>query len=208
MPRPVCAGSTATLPDLDGARRSVEWIIDDGNRASEVIRRVRALAKKTDIEKVALDVNDVVRETIPLVQRELISHQVLLRMELAPTLPKILGDRVQLQQVIINLVMNGIESMQSVLDRPARTGGPIASGRDTTSAGKCGGLRRRDLRRECGPAVHRLLHHQIQRHGYGTSRSAGRSSMPTGAGCGRRPRASRGVLSFSLRSPLTERPHP
>src|SRR6202021_2842372 len=105
-------------PDLDGARRSVEWIIDDGNRASEVIRRVRALAKKTDIEKVALDVNDVVRETIPLVQRELISHRVLLRMELAPTLPMILGDRVQLQQVIINLVMNGIESMQSVTDRP------------------------------------------------------------------------------------------
>jgi PAS domain S-box-containing protein len=105
-------------PNLDGARRSVEWIIDDGNRASEVIRRVRALAKKTDIEKVALDVNDVVRETIPLVQRELISHQVLLRMELAPTLPMILGDRVQLQQVIINLVMNGIESMQSVTDRP------------------------------------------------------------------------------------------
>jgi PAS domain S-box-containing protein len=105
-------------PDLDGARRSVEWIIDDGNRASEVIRRVRALAKKTDIEKVALDVNDVVRETIPLVQRELISHQALLRMELAPTLPMILGDRVQLQQVIINLVMNGIESMQSVTDRP------------------------------------------------------------------------------------------
>jgi len=105
-------------PDLDGARRSVEWIIDDGNRASEVIRRVRALAKKTDLEKVALDVNDVVRETILLVQRELISHQVLLRMELAPTLPMILGDRVQLQQVIINLVMNGIESMQSVTDRP------------------------------------------------------------------------------------------
>jgi PAS domain S-box-containing protein len=105
-------------PDLDGARRSVEWIIDDGNRASEVIRRVRALAKKTDSEKVALDVNDVVRETIPLVKRELISHQVLLRMELAPTLPMILGDPVQLQQVIINLVMNGIESMQSVTDRP------------------------------------------------------------------------------------------
>jgi PAS domain S-box-containing protein len=105
-------------PDLDGVRRSVEWIIADGNRASEVIRRVRVLAKKTAIEKVALDVNDVVRETIPLVQRELISHQVLLRMELAPTLPMILGDRVQLQQVIINLVMNGIESMQSVTDRP------------------------------------------------------------------------------------------
>jgi PAS domain S-box-containing protein len=105
-------------PDVDAAGRSVEWIIADGNRASEVIRRVRALANKTSLEKVPLDVNDVVRETIPLVQRELISHQVLMQVELAPTLPKILGDRVQLQQVIINLVMNGIESMQSVLDRP------------------------------------------------------------------------------------------
>jgi signal transduction histidine kinase len=96
----------------------VEWIIGDGNRASEVIRRVRALAKKSDVEKVPLDVNDVVRETIALVQRELISHQVSLRMELAPALPMILGDRVQLQQVIINLVMNGIEAMQPVTDRP------------------------------------------------------------------------------------------
>jgi C4-dicarboxylate-specific signal transduction histidine kinase len=105
-------------PDLDAARRSVEWIIDDGNRASEVIRRVRALANKADIEKVPLDVNDVVRETIALVQRELISQQVSLRMELAPALPTILGDRVQLQQVIINLVMNGIEAMQSLTNRP------------------------------------------------------------------------------------------
>jgi PAS domain S-box-containing protein len=105
-------------PDLTAARRSVECIIDDGNRASGVIRRVRALANKANIERAPLDVNDVVRETIPLVRRELISHQVLLRMELAPALPTILGDRVQLQQVIINLVMNGIEAMQSVTDRP------------------------------------------------------------------------------------------
>jgi signal transduction histidine kinase len=67
---------------------------------------------------VRLDINDIVNETIPLVQRELISHQVLLRMELAPALPRIVGDRVQLQQMIINLVMNGIEAMQSVIDRP------------------------------------------------------------------------------------------
>jgi len=103
--------------DLDAVRRSVEWIIEDGNRASEVIRRVRSLANKTGLEKVPLDVNDVVSETIPLVQRELIGHQILLRMELAPALPVILGDRVQLQQVIINLVMNGIEAMQPVRDR-------------------------------------------------------------------------------------------
>jgi C4-dicarboxylate-specific signal transduction histidine kinase len=117
-------------PDLDAVRRSVEWIIDDGKRASEVIRRVRALAKKTEIEKVPLDVNDVVRETIPLVRRELISHRVSLRMELAPALPLILGDRVQLQQVMINLVMNGIEAMQSVTDRPREL--VIRSRRDET----------------------------------------------------------------------------
>jgi PAS domain S-box-containing protein len=105
-------------PNLDGARRSVEWIIDDGNRASEVIRRVRALAKKTDIEKVPLDVNEVVREVIVLVRGELISHQVSWRTEFARALPMILGDRVQLQQVIINLVRNGVEAMQSVTDRP------------------------------------------------------------------------------------------
>jgi signal transduction histidine kinase len=105
-------------PDLAAARRSVEWAIDDSRRASEVIRRVRALTKKSDIEKVPLDVNDVVRETIGLVQREVFSQQVSLRTELAPALPAILGDRVQLQQVIINLVMNGIEAMQSVTGRP------------------------------------------------------------------------------------------
>ena len=99
-------------PDLPAARRSVEWVINDGNRASEVIRRVRALANKTDLEKVPLDLNDVVREVIALVQRELVSRRVSVRMELAPAPPKILGDRVQLQQVIINLVMNGIEAME------------------------------------------------------------------------------------------------
>jgi PAS domain S-box-containing protein len=104
-------------PDLDAARRSVEWIIDDGNRASEVIRRVRALANKTEIEKVSLDANDLIRDVIALVQRELMNHKVSLQMELAHALPKILGDRVQLQQVMINLVMNGIEAMQSVKDR-------------------------------------------------------------------------------------------
>jgi signal transduction histidine kinase len=113
---------------VDAACRSVEWIIDDGNRASEVIRRVRALANKTDIEKVPLDVNDVISEVIALVQRELISHRVSLRMELAPALPMILGDRVQLQQVIINLVMNGIEAMQSVTDRPREL--VVRSGQD------------------------------------------------------------------------------
>jgi PAS domain S-box-containing protein len=108
----------AATPNLDEARCAVDWIVNEGNRASEVIRRVRSLANKTDIEKVRLGVNDVVREAIALVQREFVSYRVSLRMELAPVQPMILGDRVQLQQVIINLVMNGLEAMQSVRDRP------------------------------------------------------------------------------------------
>jgi signal transduction histidine kinase len=70
------------------------------------------------MEKLPLDLNDVVKEVIALVRRELSSHGVSLRTELAPALPVILGDRVQLQQVIINLVMNGIEAMYPVTDRP------------------------------------------------------------------------------------------
>jgi PAS domain S-box-containing protein len=129
-------------PDLAAARRSAEWVINDGNRASEVVRRIRALANKADIEKLPLNLNDVVREVIVLVQRELSSHGVSLRTELAPTLPMILGDRVQLQQVIINLVMNGIEAMQPATDRPREL--VIRSRQDETqqalvSVTDCGG---------------------------------------------------------------------
>jgi PAS domain S-box-containing protein len=105
-------------PNLEAARRSTQWVIDDVNRASEVIRRVRALANKTSFEKAPLDINEVIREVLVLLQRELMSHKVSLQIELAQTVPTSMGDRVQLQQVIINLVMNGIEATQSIADRP------------------------------------------------------------------------------------------
>jgi PAS domain S-box-containing protein len=105
-------------PNLDEARRSVEWIIEDGNRAGEVIRRVRALATKADTQKAPLDINHAITEAIALVRRELLSHRVSLRIELSRELPVVLADRVQLQQVIINLVINAMEAMQSVTDRP------------------------------------------------------------------------------------------
>jgi C4-dicarboxylate-specific signal transduction histidine kinase len=95
----------------------VEWIVDDSNRATEVIQRIRALAKKAEVEMAPLNLNEVVREVMAIVQRELVSHEVRYRMELAPTLPRIFGDRVQLQQVIINLVTNGIEAMSAITDR-------------------------------------------------------------------------------------------
>ena len=118
-------------PNLEEARRTAESIVNDGNRAAEVIQRIRALANKADIEKEPIEVNDVVREVIALVQRELISHQVSVRTEFSPALPMILGDRVQLQQVIINLLMNGIEAMQPVTDRPREL--LIRSAQDATA---------------------------------------------------------------------------
>ena len=105
-------------PDLDEVREAVESIVKDGKRAGEVIRRVRGLAHKTATQKTPLDLNDVVREVVALVEHELLSRRVSLRMELTPALPAVLADRVQLQQVIINLMMNGIEAMQAVTDRP------------------------------------------------------------------------------------------
>jgi PAS domain S-box-containing protein len=105
-------------PHLDAARRSVEWIINDCNRAGEVIQRVRALAKRAKIQKEPLQINDVLDEVISLMQREMSNHGVSLRKELASGLPMVFVDRIQLQQVIINLVINSIEAMQSVTDRP------------------------------------------------------------------------------------------
>ena len=105
-------------PDLAAARRSVEQVIDGGCRASDVIKRVRALAKKSDMETVRLDLNQLINEAVTLVEHELIKHRVQLKTELEPSLPEILGDRVQLQQVIINLLMNGIEAMEPITDRP------------------------------------------------------------------------------------------
>ncbi|OCK57875.1 PAS domain-containing sensor histidine kinase [Bradyrhizobium sp. LMTR 3] len=105
-------------PDLKEARGTVEAIIKDGNRAGEVIQRVRALVSKATDQKAALHINDVINEVISLVQHELLNHRVSFRLELSPDLPLVIADRVQLQQVILNLVINGIEAMQPVTDRP------------------------------------------------------------------------------------------
>ena len=93
------------------------WIIKDSNRAGEVIQRIRALANKTDIQKAPLDINDLIEEVMFLFRHEVLSHSVSLRVELASALPPVLGDRVQLQQVMMNLLMNGIQAMSPVTGR-------------------------------------------------------------------------------------------
>jgi signal transduction histidine kinase len=108
----------ASLRQPEGTHRAVARMIRDGNRASEVIRRLRALTKKSDPQKAPLDINDVVNEVVALVQREVLIHLVRLRLDLDPKPTPVFGDRVQLQQVIINMIMNGIEAMDEVTDRP------------------------------------------------------------------------------------------
>src|SRR5262249_4049151 len=89
----------------------------DAVRASEVIQRIRALSRKTDLQRARLDVNNLIEDALLLVQRELQSHRVSPRLALAPDLPPVNGDRIQLQQVIINLVMNAMEAMASVTEQ-------------------------------------------------------------------------------------------
>jgi PAS domain S-box-containing protein len=107
-----------TNPPLDMVHGALTAIVKDGHRAADVIQRIRQLAAKTASPKAAVDLNDVVGEVIPLVRVALLRHEVSLAVELAPELPRVLGDRVQLQQVILNLVMNGTEAMAGVEDRP------------------------------------------------------------------------------------------
>ena len=108
---------TGPIPNLDEGRAAVARIARDGNRASDVIGRIRALVKKSATEQAHLDINEVIQEVLGLIQTEIRKNEVVLRRKLAPDLPRILGDRVQLQQVILNLMMNGIEAMSAVTDR-------------------------------------------------------------------------------------------
>ena len=108
----------AANPDLDHIREALDAIVKDGHRAAHVIQRIRQLATKTKPQKAPLGVNDVVRDVLSLVHSELRHHGVSLALELASGLPSVLGDRVQLQQVILNLVMNSVEAMVRVEGRP------------------------------------------------------------------------------------------
>ncbi|KWE50852.1 hypothetical protein WL76_20980 [Burkholderia ubonensis] len=104
--------------ELAEVQACVTRMIGEGRRANEIVRRIRTLSKKDAPQKTRLDLNDVVQDVILLTQNEVSSHRVLLRLCLATDLPPVLGDRVQLQQVVINLLMNGIQAMDGVYDRP------------------------------------------------------------------------------------------
>ena len=107
----------AAKPDFEEAKETLEDIISDGRRASAVVGRVRQLAKKSTPERAAVDVNRAISEVLALTRQELQRSRVTARAELDPNLPPVMADRVQVQQVVLNLVMNGIDAMRGVKDR-------------------------------------------------------------------------------------------
>jgi PAS domain S-box-containing protein len=104
-------------PNLAEAREAIRRIIRDGNRAGEVVSRMRALFKKARTAMEWLDINKAIEEVVILTQSEVRRNRVALRMELAADVPPIMGDRVQLQQVVMNLILNAIEAMSTVEKR-------------------------------------------------------------------------------------------
>jgi signal transduction histidine kinase len=108
----------ADPPNVDGACETARRTIRDANRASDVITRLRALFGKKDPANEPVDLNEATHEVITLLQSELQKSRVILRAELGGDIPRITGDRVQLQQVILNLLRNALDAMSSIQDHP------------------------------------------------------------------------------------------
>jgi C4-dicarboxylate-specific signal transduction histidine kinase len=105
-------------PDLEEVRRALAAVVSEGNRAGEVINRIRDLIKKAPPRKDRLEINEVIREVIELTRGEAVKNGVSVEMQFAEGLPLIEGDRVQLQQVILNLVLNSVQAMSATSDGP------------------------------------------------------------------------------------------
>jgi C4-dicarboxylate-specific signal transduction histidine kinase len=101
-------------PNLDEARESAARTIRDVNRAAEIISRIKLFFKKGTLQTESIDVNEIIREMIVLLRNEATRYSVSVRTELTTDIPPIIGDRVQLQQVLMNLMVNGIDAMKSI----------------------------------------------------------------------------------------------
>ena len=107
---------TTHPPEIDEVRQAIERIVKDANRANDVISRIHSLVRKAAPSKSAFNINEAILEVVALIRAEALKQGVTTRTELADNLPRICGDRVQLQQVMINLVINAIQAMSGVED--------------------------------------------------------------------------------------------
>ena len=101
-------------PDLEGAREAASRIVKDANRAAEIISRIRLLFKKGTSQWELVDMNEIIREMVALMGSEVTRHSISVRTELAEDIPQIMGDRVQMQQVFMNLMINGVDAMKDM----------------------------------------------------------------------------------------------
>ena len=148
-------------PDIAEVQDAIGDMIKDCRRATEIIQRVRALCRKSDPHLVSLDLNELIEDTIRLVQRELRDQGITLQKDLCTAIPAVRGDRVEIQQVLINLVMNGMEAMAAVDRTRPQSPDPISPGRRSGSGCRAG-CRHRDRRSEHRSAVQLVLHDQAQ----------------------------------------------
>ena len=154
-------------PDIAELKDIVKDILQDDRRASEVIRRMRSLLKKAPFELKNLDLNDLVRDTVEFLSSLAVGRKVEMLSVTAPDALPILGDRIQLQQVILNLVVNGIEAMKDTRERRAHRRHPDFARREFCRAFRVGS-RSRHSRRQFKGGFRTVLHQQGGRNGYGT----------------------------------------
>ena len=137
MPRRRGRCSSRDGVDLAELREICDDIVTEDNRAAEVIRRLGALYKRGDMKMEPLDLNELIRETLDLLRTELLTRHVVPRTELAPALPMIDGGRVQLQQVLLNLILNAADAMSGIDVEERRLDDPHRSGRRRRSTVRC-----------------------------------------------------------------------
>ena len=172
-------------PDLDEISAILEDIRKDDQRASAVIDRMRALLRRQDVEMMPLDLQQVLVDVATLLRPDAAARHVAARVDVAARLPPVMGDRVQLQQVLLNLIINGMDALDAPRRQPAASGdcrAPAAARRSSSASPTPAPASRRRHRAHLRP----VLQHQADRASAWGCRSRAASSRPTAAGSGPR----------------------
>ena len=185
-------------PDIEEARISIERIAEDAHRSGEVIGRIRELFQKAPPRKGHLDLNEVVREVIVLTHSEALKTGVSVKTQLADGLSLIEGDRVQLQQVVLNLVVNAIQAMATVADGVRDLLITTARTEANFVLVRVAELRARPRSTDARACFRSILHYQARRFGHGPGNLPFNHRCPQRTLVGERQPAPRGRLSVHV----------